>query len=392
MQSALAPESRCLDRQRFCGAADRRSWVWIARWLVGAVATVLAVGSTAAASAKIQLFNLSFRFQPAVVRVFGQDYRLSLTTGTRRFDPANGELSPVYGTSAFTHGGWLVLETPQLFEPLVIPFVLNIPAFVDANTNDVHDFFEVSGGFNGVVTTGRYFDEFVFGEGQLRATWTRAADTRTGTCQLELEDFPSLVFVHPFELTQFDGTLLYAVSGRDITGSVDLKQKLNESVILGGAARLQRISADELLLLPGTWVTPINEQFPYDGIQGITRRQTRYLSTFHFTDGDLTTDWEDYALYAMVITDPNDADRDGIPDLSDVPSARLPLLSLRRQGEELALTLSGEPGRVHEIQSTTSLASPTWQRVLSLTLTNDPQVLRLPLPERSPTFYRARVP
>lgn len=361
--------------------------------LVWAVAALLARGdSAAAASAKLQLFNLSFRLQPAVVRLFGQEYRLSLTTGTRRFDPANGELSPVFGTSAFTHGGWLILETPTLFEPLVIPFVLNIPAFVDANTNDVHDFFEVSGEFNNVVTTGLYHDDFVLGDGQIRATWSRAANTRTGTCRLELEDFPTLVFAHSFEVTEFEGPMVYAVSGRDVTGSVDLKQKLQEAVILGGAVRFQRINNDELLLLPGRWVNPINEQFPYDGVQGITRRQTRYLSTFHFSDGDLTTDWEDYALYALLITDPNDADRDGIPDLSDQTNARLPVLSLKRQGDELALTLSGEVGRVHELQSTPSLTSPAWQRVLSLTLTNDPQVVLLPLPTTSPAFFRARVP
>jgi len=43
---------------------------------------------------------------------------------------------------------------------------------------------------------------------------------------------------------------------------------------------------------------------------------------------------------------------------------------------------------VHQVQQVTSLALTNWQLVTSMTITNDPQVVLLPLPAASTAFWR----
>lgn len=43
---------------------------------------------------------------------------------------------------------------------------------------------------------------------------------------------------------------------------------------------------------------------------------------------------------------------------------------------------------MHEVQQTASLPATNWQTVVSLTLTNDPQVVPLPFPVGTPWFWR----
>ena len=47
-----------------------------------------------------------------------------------------------------------------------------------------------------------------------------------------------------------------------------------------------------------------------------------------FGDGNLSTSWPDFGEWYLDIADPNDTDRDGIPDLSD-PSPENAVASIR---------------------------------------------------------------
>ena len=92
------------------------------------------------------------------------------------------------------------------------------------------------------------------------------------------------------------------------------------------------------------------------------------------------------------LDDPNDADHDGVPDLSDdirVAPPRAPILSLSRSATNLVLTISGETNRVYEIQEIAALTATNWQTVSLLTLSSDPQTVSLPLPP-GPRFWRLR--
>ena len=91
----------------------------------------------------------------------------------------------------------------------------------------------------------------------------------------------------------------------------------------------------------------------------------------------------------------NDADHDGIPDFSDDPQViapRAPMLSLNRGSTNLLLTMHGYVGETCEIQEATAIDAATWPMILSVTLTNDPQTVSLPLPETGTRFWRVRTP
>jgi hypothetical protein len=96
----------------------------------------------------------------------------------------------------------------------------------------------------------------------------------------------------------------------------------------------------------------------------------------------------------LSIVDTNDANANGIPDFSDEPASvtppRRPGLSLTHAQTHLVLRVSGDVGRTHLVQEAASLNATTWSTVQSLTLTNDPQFLTLPLPAASPTFWRVK--
>ena len=81
-----------------------------------------------------------------------------------------------------------------------------------------------------------------------------------------------------------------------------------------------------------------------------------------------------------------------IVDFSDDPVAitppRRPRLTLTRGETNLWLAISDDPGRVHRIEEATNLTSPAWQPVMSVALTNDPQLVSLPSPTGQARFWR----
>jgi len=120
---------------------------------------------------------------------------------------------------------------------------------------------------------------------------------------------------------------------------------------------------------------------------------TNYAGYIEFdNDADLSTLYP-YATWVLSITDTNDVNHNGIPDFSDDPSAlpppRRPLISLTRTPTNLLFTIHGDVNHLHEIQQVPVIASTNWQHVVSLILTNDPQVVPVAFPSGS-MFYRAR--
>jgi hypothetical protein len=54
------------------------------------------------------------------------------------------------------------------------------------------------------------------------------------------------------------------------------------------------------------------------------------------------------------------------------------------------LRIGGDVGHPHLVQAAASPNATNWTTVQSLTLTNDPQNVTLPLPIASPTFWRVK--
>jgi hypothetical protein len=350
---------------------------------------VFSFNAHAAQTARATLFCWSLRFHQGQGS-FDETLDLSTTAGT-----PNGELAPWY--SAYTHRSGFVLDFSGF--PINGTIFLDLPADPDANGNGFDDSFEVSQATGG-TSQGQYTTDI--GGGTVSATWSRAAGSSAGTCWLRLVDnqFGDLgTFRHTFEVLEYTGLLTYTPGTNVVSGSVNLTNATDQ---LQGPVSFTKSVANphNNLTLQTAFLTNAALQtislfetsvFFRDTVLG-----TNYYGAVLFNDGELNTAAEDYFGWELSLDDPNDSDHDDIPDFSDEPFSvvppRRPLLSLARGQTNLLLTISGNTGRLYHVLETTDLANGNWQTNLSLTLTNDPQTVSLPLPVVAKTFWRVLSP
>lgn len=360
------------------------------RFLILAVAglSLMPIQSKAAGPAHARLYCQSIKFQR------GNDqnglYSLDFTTIN---NGVNGELGPLQAGADFSHGCWFNYNDGIFDE--VIPGLLNldVPVLGDANGNGFEDFFEVSQPGSG-STSGVYQFDY---EGVVRgvsANWSRAAGSAFGTCVITLQGFGT--FTHTFQILEYTGPLLYTPGATTVSGTLHLEQTGSPETTLDGSLSFVKSTEtpfDDLTLSAGTLTNAALQTLSfYDDTYGRDPDwATNYYGYLEFADGDPNTGEEDYGLWVLSIDDPNDSDADGIPDFSDDPEIALPrppLLSIQHTADHLQLTIHGDVGRTHQIQEIDSLASTNWEDTISLTLTNDPQIVELPLPEAGPKFWR----
>lgn len=349
-------------------------------------------------SAQARFFCLSLRFQKATSRQFGQNYTMELTTIPA--DPGNGELTPLFDPTLPTHGSVFRFQDPILAETVTGSINFDVPPFLDANGNGFEDFFEVSQGVASTVTQGIYHTDV--DDGTVTATWSRAAGSRTGACKLRLEGsmFGQLPeFTHTFELIEYTGRLDYTSGATNVNGAVVLKQTQNSSNTLSGPVAFSKVATNrlnQLVLAPGAWTNAADQSLSYTN--SLIRRdemlKTNYYGFIVLLDGDPTTPESDYPGWFLSIDDANDANGNGVPDFSDNPAGviRRPRLALARSNPNLSLSISGEVGRVHELEEISAVNQTNWIKVLSITLTNDPQNVQLPVTNSDRKFWRVKVP
>jgi len=347
-------------------------------------------------TAAARIYCVSLRFDRGT-EPYGL-YSLDLTTLA---SGNNGELAPTF-EDAYSHFSYLTLNDESWFIETPGSLVLDVPTDADANGNGFPDFFEVSQAVN-TISSGQY--TFTgYGSGSVRATWTRVAGSRLGTCVLDfrMNFYQSLaVFTHTFELLEYTGQMTYEPASNQVTGTVALAQSDNPTRRLEGpwsAVRMATNRFNALWLLPGQWTNELAQvwSFPTNRIERDTRWPTNYYGYLEFQDGDPNTAEEDYWLWVLSVDDLNDADGDGIPDLSDDPLVappKRPRLELARHAAGLWLILrGGDTGRVYRIETASNLVTTVWQPLASVTFTNDPQAVPLPWPVSGPQFWRALVP
>ena len=344
--------------------------------------------TTAALEADIRLHCLSLRIQPATTRLAGQDYRIEITTDAPT-EPSNGELTPAPEDLPYSHGGSIRLRIPDLEQPLFFPYLLDVPSGQDENNNFLNDFFEVD--LPVIATSSGVYNDGVFGNSPLAATWTRTAGEKTGNCRLQLPRL-GLTFNAAFELLQFDGKLRYTVQGSNVSGTAKLTQRGNDANFFAGPMSFIQINTNRLLLSDGNWTNALGQTLAYFPTDQLTRDGRNYSDFFEFLDGDLNSTLPDYDLWVVIITDPNDSDGDGVPDLSDAAAAVRPSLKLERAPGQVLLNISGETGRSYVVENTDSLNLPNWTTALTVSLTNSTQSIQLPIPAGPVGFWRVRLP
>jgi len=200
-----------------------------------------------------------------------------------------------------------------------------------------------------------------------------------------------------FEVLEYRGLLTYTPGSNTVAATMDLAQTGDLSNTLQGALAFVKNATNrfnELELQAGAWTNAAAQSLIYtnDSFLRDLVWPTNYYGFVEFDDGELNTAEADYWLWMLSIDDLNDSDHDGIPDFSDdpAPPARRPTLTLTRGPTNLWLNISGTVGRLHEIQGADSVPGTNWQTVLSLTPTNDPQAVSLPLPSTMEKYWRAQ--
>ena len=84
-----------------------------------------------------------------------------------------------------------------------------------------------------------------------------------------------------------------------------------------GTTSYQVISENTIMTSPMTLTRADNLSIPVPTIQ-FTRNGNEYTASISLDDGDPETPWPDFQNQTVMITDMNDSDNDGVPDLSDV--------------------------------------------------------------------------
>ena len=346
----------------------------------------------AAQTAQARIACLSLRFQQGRADF---DSTLDLTTSS---SDVNGELAPSF--DAPTHFSGFILNYVAFEEPVSGDILFDVPMAADLNQNGFPDFFEASQAVSG-TTQGGYMVAGV-DEGNVSARWSRAAGSKDGTCVLTLTStgFGKLGdFTHSFELIEYTGPLSYTPDTNRVTGTVNLTQTGEPSNRFTGSIEFVKTTTNrfnELELQHAVWSNalahPLKISNDLDTFLRDEQRRTIYSGFVDFDDGDIATSEADYLTWLLSIDDPNDSNGNGVPDFSDDPphSDLVPSLSLSRGGTNLMLSIRKGMGSTYEIQQISSLSQTNWTEVLSVTLTNNPQIVPLPLPTNATSFWRVR--
>ena len=343
----------------------------------------------AADKAEVRLHSLSVRIQPASAKLLGLNYQIQLTTDSPTSSQVNNELAPLPLGAPTTHGTFFQLNGDIFFESILGTLFLNVPDGTDLNVNGVPDFYEVGLSVESSASTG--ISQDIQSSSSVTGTWNREANRGSGSLRVEMGAY-GLEFTHAFEIREFAGVLDYSVFDTSVTGFVAMTNAVNSTETLSGAVEFDKISSERLRLKAGAWTNEMDQVFEYQTTEALDRFGNQYLDLFAFNDGDPNTGIVDYVLWIITITDSNDADGNGIPDLSDAPISKRPELSVAVANGQLLFSISGELGRVYRLEQSDDLSGSDWTPILSVTLERNPQIFPVPLPANPATFWQVSVP
>ncbi len=350
-------------------------------------------------TAQLSFHCQSVRLSPASVTQLGLTYSVAFTTVDGE---PNGELGIDEDPSAPTFlSTVLLLEHPVLQDTIFAKLFLDVPEIGDADLNRVSDFYQVDRPVNGARTLGGFEDPF-FGLVTVRATWTRAEGSTTGTCVMEMEgDIIAATFEVSFEIFQYAGPVTYTPA-TNVVAQVNL-QRQGAPGSLTGTWHLSPVRPGELTfpgehwrdeagnvlaLIPANdidaYLTHVIRQF-YNGLAG----------TYDGMPGTPAT--EEYIVWEFNLTDLNDGDGDLFPDLSDPPTdggvgSATPVLSVTVEEGFLRLRIAARAGQEVIIERKATLAEAEWSEVEVITLAAEVEVKALPLSGDDTDFYRVRTP
>ena len=364
-------------------------------YLLAGVVSICPVIAKAAETAKATLNCYSLRFQRGIDPDGNYYLDLSSVNGGN-----NEELAPDFFNSGYTHSAYLNLVDELFGENSGGMLSLDVPNGGDANDDGFFDFFQVSQGVTNLTSSGAYHLN-TYGDGSLTASWNRNAGSKDGACvfTMKLLPFQPVTFSLGFEILEYKGLLSYTPTATNVSGTLNLVQTGNTGNLLQGPVQFLKTTNNrfnELTLRAGIWTNESQQLLSYTNhlFARDTGWPTNYYGYVEFYDAGNPNSFYPYALWMLSIDDANDSNHNGIPDFSDDPLSgtlpRRPQLDLLGTATNLVIRLHGDVGHLHEVQQLSEISSNNWQTTASVTLTNDPQTLAIPLPGGAVSFWRVR--
>ncbi len=356
--------------------------------LFGALLLAVVGATFESLAAEIHLYCRSIRSSP--VRLDDPTETLDLTTD-RLYPPIlNGELEPGIPPLGSNYlSSIYVVTTPRIDKLIDDEIYFGLPPYSDTNNNGIPDFFEVTQPLDEVRTDG-FFDDAGLSNiktGFITTIWSREAGSDSGLCLLQflskviLRGFPV-----PFQLLEYDGTLEYKrTSGASLIGQAKMTSTSGGTILQ--TVDLTIVDRDHLLLRGTYWSEGSNFSVAQDTT--LERKGANYVGVLNFDDGDRRTPLPDYKSWFILISDDKDSNGDGVPDLSDPPQPASPLrISIAQVDRQFTLSVRGDLGKRYDLQFDPELKANTWQVIQTLTLSQNPQILLLPIPTGPGGFYR----
>jgi hypothetical protein len=365
--------------------------------LLGALLFALP-GRAATNTAQLSFHCQSVRLSPASVNRLGLTYSVSFTTVDGE---PNGELGIDEDANAPTFMSTVImLEHPVLQETLFAKLFLDVPDTGDADINRIGDFFQVGLPVEAAKSLGAFEDEF-FGLVVVTATWNRPAGSAFGVCAMELKgEIVNATFQVPFEIFQYVGTLRYGPN-TNVVAEVSL-QRQGAPGSLSGVWNLSEAAPGELTFPGDQWRDESGNVYrfiPADEIEAYLTHITRqfYNGLAGLVDGMPSTPaTKEYIVWEFNVFDPNDADGDRVPDLSDPPTGvgpvLTPVVSVVVEEQFLRLRITARKGQSVIIERKATLGAAEWSEVETVSLAEDTVTKDLPLSGDDSDFYRVRQP
>lgn len=351
-------------------------------WTVGLIAFA---SNLIGEVAKVKLICRSLRFTPDI---HSSDESLAFTVADTLENVNNGELGPRRFGQTNSLSGFYRLRVPTQTRPRIDDAILTLPPYRDANGNGIADFFESGMEVEPFSTSGTFEDPNQ-NIGGISVTWSRRADSTTGTCDLQFVSSATIgLFSLPFTLLEYSGTMNYSKLAGAVVGTVTVT---NGTRTISGQVRFQVLHADQLQAGSGIWSSG-NTAMPWTSSGPFQRFGAHYVTDMEFADGDPDTALVDYQRWTFWIFDPNDADGNGVPNLTDAAPEAPQCAITADRSSQLTLSVSGSLNRLHEIQSAEQLFPALWKTIQTAVLTNTTQTFSLPMPAAGQSFFRVRVP
>ena len=286
--------------------------------------------------------------------------------------------------SGYSHESYFILE--DFFGGgYILPFVLDIPPYADANNNGIEDFFDVSMEVSGVRTEGLHGSEE--GGEQFYVTWWRNAGELAGSATIEFPYF-EMTFEHTFILMHYEGEYSFVRNANNLEGTLSLTNNWFQDEIRGPLA-VRVVNATTINLTASEWTTSVGppmhvEDDFYEGVFG-----TNFISYVLVEDGNFGTAEADYIDWVMAIGS-GDTDKDGVLDLVDGSGGPVerPTLGIAKTEAGYAVTITGSAGKTYWLEYTGQITDVAWPNHHVVTLTGTTQVMNLPADSTGDVFFR----